>query len=394
MSSPKNLRQLRQREFISLPPTWTNEWQDMPDYTHRDLQPWRTILLHFSNDADVQDFCEKIGQKVTPTTKFLWHPKAKIDHVTSKRVVATFPRNPQYPVYIVSKGRWESRLTSKALEEIGVPYHIVVEPQEYKDYASVIDKKKILKLPFSNLGQGSIPARNWIWDHAVKSGAARHWILDDNIRGFYRYQDNRKVPVGDGTVFAVAENFVDRYENVAIAGFQYNMFVVRKEGRIPPFFLNTRVYSCILIKNDLKVRVNQTPVLAETPDRGKMETLRWRGRYNEDTDLSLRVLKDGHCTILFNSFLANKIATMRMKGGNTEELYQEGGEEDKGGRLKMAESLLEQHPDCVKVITRWGRAQHHINYKLFHRAKLIRKAKPKTLSKKELELEIRPASKK
>ena len=47
--------------------------------------------------------------------------------------------NPKYPVYIISKGRWESRLTSKALEEIKVPYHIVVEPQEYLNYAEVID---------------------------------------------------------------------------------------------------------------------------------------------------------------------------------------------------------------------------------------------------------------
>jgi hypothetical protein len=72
--------------------------------------------------------------------------------------------NPKYPVYVISKGRWESRLTSKALELIKVPYHIVIEPQEYKQYSAVIDSEKILVLPFSNLGQGSIPARNWVWD--------------------------------------------------------------------------------------------------------------------------------------------------------------------------------------------------------------------------------------
>jgi hypothetical protein len=37
---------------------------------------------------------------------------------------------PQYPVYVISKSRWESRLTVKALEKMGVPYHIVIEPQE------------------------------------------------------------------------------------------------------------------------------------------------------------------------------------------------------------------------------------------------------------------------
>ena len=52
--------------------------------------------------------------------------------------------NPKHPVYIVSKGRWESRHTSKALEKYNIPYSIVVESQEYDNYASVIDPKKII----------------------------------------------------------------------------------------------------------------------------------------------------------------------------------------------------------------------------------------------------------
>jgi len=69
-----------------------------------------------------------------------------------------------FPIYIVSKGRWENRLTSKALEAMNIPYRIVIEPQEFDQYASVIDPTKILVLPFSNLEQGSIPARNYIWE--------------------------------------------------------------------------------------------------------------------------------------------------------------------------------------------------------------------------------------
>ena len=89
--------------------------------------------------------------------------------------------NPKNPVYIISKGRWRRRNTSKALEEIKVPYHIVIEPQEYDKYASVIAPEKILVLPFSNLGEGSIPARNWVWEHSMSIGAEKHWILDDNM---------------------------------------------------------------------------------------------------------------------------------------------------------------------------------------------------------------------
>ena len=257
--------------------------------------------------------------------------------------------NPDYPVYIVSKGRWESRLTSKALENINVPYHIVIEPQEYVNYASVIDSDKILVLPFSNLGQGSIPARNWIWEHSINLGAERHWILDDNIHDFIRLYANRKIKVNTGVTFKIVEEFIDRYENIALAGMQYQYLAKRKQ-KINPYIFNTRIYSCILIKNDLPYR--------------------WRGRYNEDTDLSLRALKDGWCTILFNAFLAGKQTTMTMKGGNTESLYKLNNAD---GRLLMAQSLQRQHPDVVKITRKWGRWQHQVDYRPFKGNKLIKK---------------------
>ena len=148
--------------------------------------------------------------------------------------------NPKYPIYIISKGRWDTRMTSKALEKMNVPYHIVIEPQEYDNYSKVIDKEKILVLPFSNLGQGGIPARNWVWEHAMSIGAKRHWIMDDNIGSFRRLNRNLQVEVMSGTIFKCAEDFVDRYKNVAIAGFQYDFFLPSKY-QFPAFLLNTRV---------------------------------------------------------------------------------------------------------------------------------------------------------
>ena len=253
--------------------------------------------------------------------------------------------NPEYPIYIISKGRWESRLTSKSLEFMKIPYKIVIEPQEFEQYVAVIDPKKILVLPFSNLGKGSIPARNWVWDHAISQNAKKHWILDDNINGFYRLNQNLKVLVKTGAIFKAAENFVDRYENVPLAGFNYSMFAKRKDSP-PPFVLNTRIYSCILIQNDLNHR--------------------WRGKYNEDTDLSLRVLKDGYCTIQFNAFLAGKVATQTLSGGNTDELY-------KDGTLEKSKSLVEQHPDVAKVVWKFDRWHHFVDYGSFKKNKLIKK---------------------
>lgn len=252
--------------------------------------------------------------------------------------------NPKYPIYIISKGRWDRRQTSKALEVMGVPYKIVVEPQEYEKYAENIDPKKILVLPFSDLGLGSIPARNWVWEHAILTGEKRHWILDDNMDSFYRLNKNMKLLCKTGSIFCAAENFVDRYVNVAIAGFQYNSFIFKNDV-VPPFRTNTRIYSCILIKNDIQYR--------------------WRGKYNEDTDLSIRVLKDGFVTVLFNAFLVNKETTMRAKGGNTDEIYKH-----TDNRREFAESLKEQHPEIVEVVKKFNRWHHKVNYKPFKNNKL------------------------
>lgn len=251
----------------------------------------------------------------------------------------------RYPIYIVSKGRWESRLTVKALDQMGQPYHIVVEPQEFEQYAKVIDSRKILTLPFSNLGQGSIPARNWIWEHALSTGAKRHWILDDNIAWFARTGTmHKKVRVVTPACFRAVEDFADRYTNVALAGMQYEMFTPSRQ-HFNPFILNTRIYSCILILNRIPYR--------------------WRGRYNEDTDLSLCALKDGWCTLLVQAFICKKISTMVMKGGNTDELY-------KGnGRLLMAQELQRRHPDVTTISWRWGRPQHVVDYSRFKANRLV-----------------------
>ena len=333
-------------------PDWEREWWGMPEFVQEDLSPHRTVKVRFPDQESMRGFSDLVDQNVTMDTRYIWFPSQELKRCTAEwewRVEGE-PVNPRYPVYIISKGRWESRMTAEALEEMGVPYSIVVEPQEYDLYSSVIDPEKILVLPFSNLGRGSIPARNWVWEHAISMGVERHWILDDNIQRFWRTNRNRRHPVKSGVVFRVVEDFVDRYENVAIAGHQYFMFAPSRQA-YPPFSLNTRIYSCILVKNQ--------------PYR------RWRGRYNEDTDLSLRALKSGWCTVLFYAFQAHKTPTMRMRGGNTDELYRQGEAFD--GRLEMARSLVGQHPDVVNVTWKWGRYQHQVDYRRFGRNRLRRR---------------------
>lgn len=251
--------------------------------------------------------------------------------------------NPRYPVFIPSKGRWESRYTIKALDRIGVPYTVFVEPQEYDNYAAVIDPKKIITLPHQN--KGLVVTRNWIWDYAQSLGTPRFWTMDDNIMNFFRFNKNLKVPVLSGNMLYAIEDFVERYINVPIAGMNYAMFVSRK-SKMPPLTMNTRIYSNMLIQTDIPYRN--------------------RGFYNDDTDLCLQVLKDGWCTILFNAFLVRKVPTMSVKGGMTPHYIGD-------GRLKMAQELQARWPALVKITRKWGRWQHQVDYRSFKGNTLIKK---------------------
>ena len=152
---------------------------------------------------------------------------------------------PRYPVYIPSKGRHQKNraLTARFLMRDGCPFNVVVEPQEAEQYAELVGVGRVLELPFSNLGQGSIPARNWIRAHAEAAGAARHWQLDDNIQDIRRLYRGARIPADAGLGLRACEDLTDRYENVGVSGLNYQMFVTDETP--VPFFLNVHVYSCV-----------------------------------------------------------------------------------------------------------------------------------------------------
>lgn len=268
-------------------------------------------------------------------------------------------KRPRFPIYIPSKSRWqhERRLTSRALERMNVPYRLVVEPQEYDSYVEAVgDASKVLVLDMRykeryelcddlglSMSTGSGPARNFIWDHAVSEGHAWHWIMDDNIRHFSRLNRNIKAVFADGSCFWWMETFLLRFSNVAMGGPNYEMFLPRKTVKRHPFTPNTRIYSCNCIRCDVPFR--------------------WRARFNEDTDLSLRMLKAGWCTVLFNAFLQCKMWTQAVKGGNTDTIYQ-------NGTLAKSEMIARLHPDVARVVWKFNRWHHEVDYGPFAGLKL------------------------
>lgn len=264
--------------------------------------------------------------------------------------------NNKYPIYIISKGRFKRRPTANLLEKMGIDYYIVVEEHEYEEYRNVV-KGEVLILPEKYLKEydtfweretdnrcGPGAARNFCWDHSISKGSEWHWVLDDNIESIERFNKNMKVCCCNSKPFEAIEDFVDRYKNIAISGMGYSYFCPDSESR-PPIRFNTRIYSCLLIRNDIPYR--------------------WRGRYNEDTDICLRVLKDGWCTVEFNAFLIGKRATQTMKGGNTDEFYAE------EGTLNKSKILVDMHPDVTKLTKKFNRWHHHVDYKVFKNNVLI-----------------------
>ena len=362
------------------------EWVGMPEFIQEKKVEFKKIkvifidgsyiFVRFNNQADYEKyvlrkvklnffevsaqrslFSDVTEQKITNKTKSIWFPFKSHWGLDKKVWVSNEEMKPRYPIYIVSKGRADNGLTTKALNEMGVNHYIVVEIHEAAAYKEKTNAE-ILVLPSRYLNdydtcddlgftksKGPGAARNFCLDHSRQNGFERHWVMDDNLDAFHRLNNNEKYEVRTGATLRASEDFVDRYSNVPVAGLNYYSFCKKTDG-VPPFTTNTRIYSCLLIENAAGYR--------------------WRGRYNEDTDLSLRVLKDGLCTIQFNAFLCGKVTTQRMKGGNTKEFYE--GE----GTLPKSQMLADLHPDVAEVVWKFNRWHHHVDYRQFKSNKLLK----------------------
>ena len=268
---------------------------------------------------------------------------------------------PRFPIFIPSYDRWQEgrHPTMDSLDEMGIPYKIVVREHEYELYVKVFGKEKVLPCPekfikdydtLDKLGTsksvGPGAQRNYAWEYSKKQGDSFHWVMDDNIKRFMIFQENRQIKVVEGVFFRLMEDFVIKYSNIAMAGPNYFMFVPRKE-RTNPIIFNTRIYSCNLIRNNLEQR--------------------WRGRYNEDTILSLDMLMGNYATVQFNNLLQHKTPTQLIKGGNTKAFY---GLEGTYAKSKM---LKDVYPNLTTLKIKFHRWHHEVNYKVFKKTKLLKK---------------------
>ena len=325
------------------------DWDGMPEYTSKMMRHYCHFKLKTNMSSD--DLSILFFQQIREKTKSIWYPRLQRRSYEDKAWRSKIKVSPRYPIYIISKGRWDNCKTAKSLDFLNVDFKIVVEPEEVLKYKRFWGSR-VITGDFDTTTRSSIPVRNWIDDNCE---ADKYWLLDDNIQYFYIFNANIPHRVKTGVIFNILEDYAERYENVAMVGMNKLGFC-NPNDKVSPYVLNTRVYSITLMNKLLNEKI-------------KIDGKLWRGRYNEDTDLNIRFLKAGYCTMNFQMFLGDKVTTMRMKGGNTDSVYVDGD-----GRKKFAQSLADQHPDVAKVVERYGRFHHHVDWSVFRKNKLIKKA--------------------
>lgn len=330
-------------------------WTDMPALNYNlDKVLTKRIKLVY-NHLDKNDLFKFIRNELNIqnriTNKSVKYGDLRKNELLQKSFISTTNNyKVKYPIFIISKGRSKTITTSKYLKKSGIPYKVVLEKEDVEKYIEEGEEKEniivmpqkykesLLKIGYA----GGIPVRNFVQKYAKETlRVKKYWILDDNIRWYYRHYRGRRVRIYSPLAFRLVEDFVDRYKNVYLAGHQYHMFCICP--LIKPIYLNTKIYSSILIDTSLEDKLDEEHL--------------WRGKYNEDVDLTLRTLKKGLPTICYNFISAHKEQTMTMKGGNTSSIYAE-----KDYAFKKAESLRLQHPEHVRVIKRFKRIHHYVDW--------------------------------
>ena len=335
------------------------DWQEMPKWGYN-KNLWPHYEIYCITDADRYALGKALNIDISPTTKSVWYkerPKLgdKNEYWTTKEPI----KKTKYPLYIISYKRPQKRLTERALNKMNCDYYIVVETDQIEEYIKYgcpkehileFSKEEKTKWTTGNFKDdaGSIPVRNFIWQHSIKNGHKKHWCIDDNIDGFYIFNDNKRILANTCAPFKIIEDYCDRYKNIKMAGMNYLSFMPEISKKRVLIQKNTRIYSIILLSN------NANKSMAD--HEGWKGEFLWRGAYNEDTDLSLRLLKSGKPTALFNCFLGNKQTTMSCKGGNTDSVYK-----GNGLQLKL-DSLIKQHPDVCRGTIKFKKVHHQVNY--------------------------------
>jgi len=333
-----------------------NYYFNMPEFTCPKY-PYIIVAIYHPQDLDILKLYYGIQGG-----SGLWFPHSPHTH-EDLCWVSHSKQKPKYPIYIVSHKRANPTIgtTATLLKEMKIDFKIVIRQECLEEYLNHYNMDTLLVMPkdFDNnapnlydgqpliehlKGNGaSIPQRNYAWFHAIQSGATHHWILDDNIRGFFRRQDGLYLRIKSPIMFVSLENYLDMTDNCFLLGIAMKNFCPSiGNDRNPIVWNGTCIYSCILINHCELTKRN----------------IKWRGWYNEDVDLALQVLKQNLPTIQLCTFTYIKPTSGQTQGGNQNiYMYEDGW-------LKKYSAIKHLYPREVSEKEVAGHISHNVKYKV------------------------------
>ena len=258
----------------------------------------------------------------------------------------------KYTVYIPSKGRHvasaASGSTAMLMEEHGITnYKIVVEPQDYEEYAKNFAPEKLVQLPEND--QGIAYARTFIKEYSLTNGEKFSWQMDDDMRWFAIRMTNKNERCKPYTAMGIIEETTDMFSNIGISGITSVAFAFSKKNRLN---LNKMAYGVVLINNETEHK--------------------WRDGVSEDLDYSLQLLEDKYVSLSFNHICFITPSTGANAGGNQLNLFKD------DNRKKMFEKTVETWPNRLKVIPhsspkkKWALKQTRKFYADYNQQPIIR----------------------
>lgn len=218
-----------------------------------------------------------------------------------------------FNIYIPSKGRANRCFTAICLKANGIPFKIVVEPQDYEDYLKEYSKEELVTLDANNKGLSY--SRNFIKRYSLSKGEERHWQLDDDISYFVKRENDKNSKINPINIFNEIEEDTLKYKNVKVSGLRDVVFAwTQKVDRS----VNKLIASAFLVENDT--------------------TINWSDNMIEDIDYCIQVLERGYCTLIYNRLAYQKKPNNKDLGGQAGFNYE---------RLNI--NLVNKYPNYFKL---------------------------------------------
>jgi hypothetical protein len=123
------------------------------------------------------------------------------------------------PILICSKGRPDGP-TFRLLDAAYLPYQVIVENHEADTYAAALGDNRVIRMAARD--RGLAYSRQFALDYARAKNWPWYWMLDDDIKGFFRTVDKKTVPTA-ANALEFAQDLTE-YNECGQIGLEYQQF--------------------------------------------------------------------------------------------------------------------------------------------------------------------------